>query len=161
MESHTEPRIDRTSDAVHIIDGSAILQSLTATPDTFEELADFFFNQLPKAKCVDFVTDTYIQHSVKSYERTRRGTAPTHLLSGTRTKTPHDWKSFLSNDKNKTQINLLLDQWKTDKYASRLIGRNIHYVVSKNVFRLTCEDEMTESNYPEESIFFSGKQTPE
>ena len=38
----------------------------------------------------------------------------THLLSGGKTKTSHDWKSFMGfmgNDKNKTQlINLLLDQ---------------------------------------------------
>ena len=110
-------------------------------------MAEPVFNQLPKAKRADFIIDTYIQHSAKSYERARRRTAPTHLLSGARTKSQYDWKSFMSSNKNKTQlIKLLLDQWKTDKYASRLIGRNIYYVPGVNVFRLTCEDEMTVSN---------------
>ena len=140
LESHIEPATDRPSDAVHIIDGNTILQCLTAIPDTFEELAESVFNQLPKAKRVDFITDTYIQHSVKSYECARRVTAPTYLLSGARAKNPHDRKSFMSNDKNKTQlIDLLLAQRKTDKYSFRLIGRNIYYVVGEKVFRLTCE----------------------
>ena len=64
----------------------------------------------------------------------------------------------MSNDKNKTQlINLLLDQWKMDKYASRHIGPNI-YVVGENVFRLTCEDEKRVSNYPEESLSSSQEE---
>ena len=49
-----------------------------------------------------------------------------------------DWKSFISNDKNKTQlISLLLDRWKTDKYATRLIDRNLSHVIGKKVFRFT------------------------
>ena len=39
------------------------------------------------------------QPSIKSYERLRRGTAPAHLLSGAKSRTPYDWKSFMSNDK--------------------------------------------------------------
>ena len=66
LESHIEP-----SDAVHIINENAILQRLTTIPGTFEELAEPVFIQIPKAKRVDFITDTYIQHSVKSYERAR------------------------------------------------------------------------------------------
>lgn len=159
LVANIEPTEDRPSDAVHIIDGNAILQSLTAVPDTFDELAESFFNQLLKAKCVDFITDTYKQQSIKSYERTRRVTAPAHLLPGAKTKTPRDWKSFMSNDRNKTQlISLLLDQWKTDKYASRLVDRNIYYVIGEEVVRLTCEDDNTVSSYLEEKfIFFSGR----
>ena len=68
LESHIEPTIDRPSNAVHVIDGNAILQSLTAIPGTFEELAESVFNQLPKSERVDFVTDTNKQLSIKSYE---------------------------------------------------------------------------------------------
>ena len=89
-QNNIEPTIDRPSNAVHVIDGNAILQSLTTIPGTFEKLAESVFNQLPKAERVDFVTDTYKQLSIKSYERLRRGTAPTHLLSGAKSKTPHD-----------------------------------------------------------------------
>ena len=66
--------------------------------------------QLPTAKHVDFVTVTYKQHSIMSYQRSRRGTSPTLLLSGAMIRTSRDWKSFMSNDKNKTQLISLLDQ---------------------------------------------------
>lgn len=57
---------------------------------------------------------------------------------------------------NKTS--LLLDQWKTDKYASRLVDRNIYYVIGEEVVRLTCEDDKTVSSYPEESLFSSQEE---
>ena len=159
LESSIEPTTDRPSDAVHIIDGNAMLQSLKPIPDTFEELAEHVFNRLPKSKRVDFTTDTYKPQSIKSYERARRGMAPTFLLSGARTKTPHEWKSFMSNDKNKTQlINLLLEQWKTDKYAAKLVDRNIYYVIGEKVYRLTSEDGTAVSAYPEESLFSSQEE---
>ena len=60
----------------------------------------------------------------------------------------------MSNCKNKTQlIYFLLGQWKMIKYASRLIGCKIYYVVGEKVFPLTREDEIMVSNYPEESLF--------
>ena len=65
----------------------------------------------------------------------------------------------MSNDKNKAQlIKLFLDQWKTDKYASRLTGRDVYYVAGEKVFHLTYEDEMMVSNYPEESLFSSQEE---
>ena len=83
----------------------------------------------------------YKQQSIKAYGRSCRGTAPTHLLSGAQSRTPCDWKSFMSNDKNKTQlISLLLDQWTTDKYATILVDRNLPYVIAEEVFCLTCKD---------------------
>ena len=55
----------------------------------------------------------------------------------------------MSNDKNKTQlISLLLDQWTTDKYVTRLVAINPSQVIDEEVFRLTCEDDNTVSEYP-------------
>ena len=66
------------------------------------------------------------QLSIKSYERSHRGKAPTNLLSGAKSRTLYDWKSFMNNDRNKTQlISLLLDQWKTDKYTTGHVDRNL------------------------------------
>lgn len=78
LEANTQPTADRPAFAVHVIDGNTIMQSLTAVPDTFEELAESVFNQFPKAKRVYFITDTYKQKSMKSYERTRGKTV--HLF---------------------------------------------------------------------------------
>ena len=65
----------------------------------------------------------------------------------------------MSNDKNKTQlISLLQNQWTTDKYATRLVDRNLYYVIGEEVFRLTCEDDKTVSKYPEENLFSSQEE---
>ena len=46
----------------------------------------------------------------------------------------------MSNGKNKTKlISLLMDQWTTDKYVTRLVDRNLFQVIDEEVFRLTCE----------------------
>ena len=81
----------------------------------------------------------YKQQSIKSYERSHGETAPTHLLSGAKSMTPCDWKSLMSNSKTQL-ISILLDQWTTDKFATRLEDRNLSYVIDEEVFRLTNED---------------------
>ena len=116
-------------ETVYIYDGNALLQAMQQVPDTFEEVADRVFNLLPKNQRVDFVTDSYHENSIKTFERRRRGITPTFLLAGPKTKTPRDWKSFMSNDDNKTQlIKLLLSEWKKPKYAERLHGRQLFFV---------------------------------
>ena len=62
----------------------------------------------------------------------------------------------MDNDKNKNRlIKLLLEQWKTDKCAARLVDRSIYYVIEDTVYRLTCEDGMTVSTYPQAALFSS------
>ena len=92
------------NEVVYVYDGNAALQSLPKSlPDTFENLALMVFNLSPKTPRVDFVTDTYKTNSIKCLERKKRGSSPTFLLLGPKTKTPRDWKGFMSND-DKTQL---------------------------------------------------------
>ena len=65
----------------------------------------------------------------------------------------------MGNDKNKTQLIMpLLEQWKTDTYAAKLVDRSIYYVKGENVYRLACDDGMTVSEYPEEVLFSSQEE---
>ena len=75
-------------ETVYIYDGNALLQAMQQVPDTFEEVADRVFNLLPKNQRLDFVTDSYHENSIKTFERRRHGITPTFLLSGPKTKTP-------------------------------------------------------------------------
>ena len=128
-------------DTVYICDGNALLQAMTAIPDTFEEVAERVFTLLPKTQRVDFVTDSYYEHSIKAFERRRREMSTTFLLSGPKTRTLWDWKSFMSNDKNKTQlIKLLLSEWKKPKYASRLSRRQLFFVCGEECICLSSDD---------------------
>ena len=68
-----------------------------------------------------FSTDSYHPYSIKVTERLRRGCSERLLLDGSATRRPADWKLFLNNDQNKTQLaELLLKVWSSNDSASRL-----------------------------------------
>ena len=106
-----------------------MLHSQVALPSTFGELSEKIFLQLPCVKRVDFITDSYHSLSIKRIERERRGSSRPHIIKGTLTKIPCDWKVFLMNEDNKKQlIRFLLKEWSGDKYAVKLRDREIMYV---------------------------------
>ena len=112
-----------------------------ALPTTLRELAESLFEKLPKTLRLDFVTDSYFTQSIKSIERTRRGTAKTHLIKGSSITVPRDWKGFLSNEENKMNFTrFLLDEWKKDKYASKLCDKQILFTCVEKCVRLTSVD---------------------
>lgn len=79
---------------IYIMDGNALIQSCINIPDTFGELALQIFNSLPKAPEIHFVTDCYKPHSIKSFERTRRGESGCYSIGGPKTRVPREnWKS--------------------------------------------------------------------
>ena len=132
---------EKPKETNYIIDGNALLQSLTTLPQTFGLLARSVFSLLPREKRVDFVTDSYLEHSIKSIERHRRGTSKAHLIKGPNTKVPRDWKAFMSNDRNKEQlIEFLFKEWTTDSYAGKLQGRDIFFVHGESCTRLHSRD---------------------
>ena len=106
------------------------LQSLTSLPSTFGELAQRVLAILPTSERLDFVTDTYRPDSSKALERIHRGLSDTFLLKGANTKVPKEWKTFLANNENKTQLlEPLLPDWSKECYAEKLLGREL-YVTS-------------------------------
>lgn len=129
---------------VNIMDGNALMQSLTHLPQTFEDLAMSIFTCLPKSDTVHFVTDTYLENSIKQLERARRGSASAYIIGGRKTKLPHDFKTFLHNSENKRQLTcFLLKEWQTDRYAQRLQGRNVYFVLESQCICLHSMDGLT------------------
>ena len=145
LEASVEPVTRPTDEPIaYVYDVNATLQSLVSIPESFEGPAEMVLNLLPNTSRVDFVTDTYKRASIKSLERKRRGTAPTHLLSGAKTKTPRDWKSFMTNDENKPQLIILLfDEWQKDTYAKKIHGREIYFAISEKCYCLTSTNAET------------------
>ena len=140
-EGHT--MTTRPVSAVYVIDGNAMFQAFTQIPATFGELAERLFVSIPNAERVDFVTDTYQEHSIKNTERSRRGSSQEFLVRGPLTKVPREFKKFLCNSKNKMQlINLLLQEWKGDAYAPRLKGRELFFVCGEICWSLSSVDGM-------------------
>jgi len=139
--------LSRAEEFVCIIDGNALLHALVNRPDNFESLAKTIFDALPKAKPVDFVTDSYHSNGIKEVEQDRRGKGKTFLIKGPKTKVPRDWQKFLLNADNKTQlVKLVLGEWKEDTYAESLHDRCIFFVSGEHVTQLTSADGVVTSS---------------
>ena len=66
-------------------------------------------------------TDSYHTDSIKAQERLRRGFSQQYIIEGPATRKPSDFKLFLANEANKTQLcQLLLRVWGSKAAASRL-----------------------------------------
>ena len=61
---------------------------------------------------IDIVADHYDSHSVKSSTREKRGSGQRIIFTGD-SKVPMDFASFLTNDENKMDLNLLIAQCAT------------------------------------------------
>ena len=104
-----------------IMDGNAIYHMMTEIPDTFRGACEKVFKMIPGSCDVVFSTDMYAENSIKSLERVRRGCGDTLLIKGPSMKRPQDWKSFLSNDKNKEQFTeMILKVWSDDSFSEVL-----------------------------------------
>ena len=99
-----------------IVDGSAMLNSLPPRKSTtFDEYASVTI--IPhvhaladKYKRTDIVFDIYLPSSLKSETRQKRGTGARRRVTGTN-KTPINWKNFMRDAKNKTELfNFIADR---------------------------------------------------
>ena len=111
LEGKAEPVEDVPTDAVWIIDGMALLQSLKSAPRTFSELAGYVF-QLVKSTSsqngtrTDLIMDQYPEVSIKNPEREKRGAGGAiqiKIQDGNQT-CPTQWKKFLSDGSSKTNL---------------------------------------------------------
>ena len=93
---------------------------------------------------MDFVTDSYLPLSIKGIERQRRGSSQPHLIRGSLTKVPRDWKQFLRNEENKTRLtHFLLGEWKGERYTAKLKGRRVFFVCENKCFCLSSNGKDT------------------
>ena len=139
------PIINRlpTGEKAFIIDGNAILHQQVTIPDTFGTLAENVFNSLPihKHTRIDFVTDTPKTRSIKDLTRKSRGIGKEYVISGPLTKVPPQWKDLLHHNANKAQIiTLMINDWKTDKYAAKLHTVKLYYAHKTKCYILSSSD---------------------
>ena len=64
------------------------------------------------------LSDMYKEGSIKEMKRQMRGTNDILIISGPLTKKPADWKTFLMNSENKSQlVDVMNDVWFSHKFA--------------------------------------------
>ena len=104
LTNQVGPAEDVPPTAAWIVDGMAILQSLKEIPSTFEDLAIMIFDSIAPPSTVrriDFVTDRYLETSIKNAERARQGSYGSLKV-----------RNVPSNGENKTSLTeFLLKQW--------------------------------------------------
>ncbi|KAK5856856.1 hypothetical protein PBY51_008422 [Eleginops maclovinus] len=107
-------------EAFYIQDGNALFHALFNLPPTFEGICLQALDHMVAKKHFVFSTDSYQADSVKAQERLRRGVSQRYIIGGPATRKPSDFKLFLADDGNNTQLcKLLLEVWASKASASR------------------------------------------
>ena len=157
LTNQVEPAEDVPPTAAWIVDGMAILQSLKEIPSTFKDLAMTIFDSIAPpstmATRIDFVTDRYLETSIKNAERNRRGSHGSLKvrITGPGQKCPKQWKKFLSSAENKTSLTeFLLQQWSGQSYADRIGRRSIFFAAGDICTRLFVVEGKVMSDQVEE-----------
>ncbi|XP_056463060.1 uncharacterized protein LOC130402990 [Gadus chalcogrammus] len=106
-------------EAFYIQDGNALFHALMNLPPTFKRICLQSLDHMVAKNHFVFSTDSYHDDSVKAQERLRRGVSKRYIGCPA-TRQPTDFKLFLANDENKTQLCKLLEVWGSKTSASRL-----------------------------------------
>ena len=112
-----------------IFDGMVLLQKLPKILKTFGDISDYILRKLlcGSTQVAFFVTDSYLEDSIKSMERDSRCTYGTIRMKVMRRQQvlPRQWKIFLRNSENKPElIDFLLHDWSTNlKHSQQLDGK--------------------------------------
>ena len=109
-----------------IFDGMVLLQKLPKMLKTFGDISDYILKKVLRgpARAAFFVTDYYLEDSIKSVERDSRSTYGTIRMKVVRREQaiPKQWKKFLRNSENKLDlIDFLLYDWSTNSKHSQLL----------------------------------------
>lgn len=139
LENDILPPYEKT---LTIEDGNALFHYMRELPDNFKGICLKLFDMKVRGTDVIFSTDTYQPNSVKSVERKRRGCGEKLILHGEMTKRPSDWKAFLANDENKTQLTrLLLRVWSKDDMAEKYENQKCIVAVDGQAYCLYSADK--------------------
>lgn len=147
-EDETEEVPYPTDKTIFIQDGNALFHALSNLGPTFGAICLQLLDHMVAKTDFVFSTDSYHSDSIKSQERLRRGFSQRYIVEGPATRKPLDFKLFLANDDNKTQLcHLLLRVWSTDAATARIkrCGKAIVVVEGKAYQLVSSEDTVSRS----------------
>ena len=141
VEDAPPPSDDKT---LVIEDGNAAFYYLKDLPPNFRDICARLFDMVVRNSDIIFSTDMYLENSIQSMERKRRGCSEKLIVTGENTKKPPDWKTFLVNEENKNQLIVLLCRvWSTDNFAPKPLGKNVITISDGHAFHITSYDGTT------------------
>ena len=135
LDDFTMPSDAKT---LNVEDGNAIFYCMKEVPATFKQIFEKIYDVSIVGKSdLLFSTDMYNENSIKSMERTSRGSGQKRKTKGESKKRPKNWKSFLSNDSNIQQlVRLLLKVWSSDDFGRKLQNKKVIFTCEKKAYRL-------------------------
>ena len=137
-------------DCVRVFDGMVMIQQLeSASLSTFGEMSEYALKRItshPGGKIVYFVTDQYLDDSLKGNERRRRAASGTIRiqLSRREQKRPKQFKKFLSDGVNKVDlVKFFLNDWSDPERFKAVIAEKVIFVtVESECHRIEVVDNM-------------------
>ena len=105
VEDVSPPPDDKT---LVIEDGNVAFYYLKDLPPNFRDICARLFDMVVRKSDIIFSTYMYLENSIKSMERKRRGYSEKLIVTGENMKKAPDWKTFLVNEENKRQLIELL-----------------------------------------------------
>lgn len=144
-------QLPKNSVAAHIVDFMACIRILREIPETSEDFCWKFLEMLPSGyKRVDIVVDTYQDISIKSTERSKRGSARKIIIRSEKSKIPRNFNELLKNGENKTRmIELIVRVIKKNaaKVLTLLDSEEIFISTNNDCFKITAESVETEHEF--------------
>ena len=128
---------------VRVFDGMVIIQQLSSLRlATFGEMSEYVLKRITfhSSKIIYFVTDQYLQNSLKENERKRRASAGSIRIQITRRdqKPPKQFKKYLSDGSNKVDlVKFLLNDWSDPRrFNATIADRVIFFTLESKAYRL-------------------------
>lgn len=127
-----------------IIDGMAVIQKMHGENRTFAQLSEEVSTRVQitgnQSQRIDVVFDVYRDVSIKSAERTHRGSNEgvvfTNIMPG---HTIRQWRCLLSCAQSKTNlVQYLVDDWKRTEFRGKLNGKDVFVTAGEKCFKLTA-----------------------
>ncbi len=152
--------IPHAADTLMIQDGNALFHTMTHVPGNFQLISHQIFDSMPKTMDFIFSTDMYQEGSIKDMERKQRGSSEKLIIGGPLTKKPADWKNFLMNGENKSQlVRVMGEVWSSNAFAPKLGNRKVTLVVLGHCYSLHSDDGKTVSKNEIQEMFSDQEET--
>ena len=130
-----------------IFNGMCLIQQLPYGLNTFGDISDLILKRITSnhAQQVYFITDQYLENSIKSFAPNRRGASGDVRISTARRNqaSPKQMKKFLSNGKNKTDLVwfLMKDCNQEDHHKASLFNKELYINVEDQAFVIRVQED--------------------
>lgn len=146
IEKDLKHTTESVSSGIYIYDRMCLIQQLQQPLNTFGDVSDTILRRITSNNVsrIFFVTDQYLDGSIKSCERDNRAKVGSIRISAQRRnqKVPKQLKKFLSVGENKIDlVRFLLKDWSQEmKHVETISGKEIYITVEKQGYKIEVKN---------------------